>query len=125
MITLVVFTMSTLNDGISCTTNVRSKRSLCLCPDTARITIPLSVVLVLVFSSPNVTYLRQAGVAFAFARRSGHLKVSCWRGLKEFAGSVEVTQKIENLMPLVIGLCFHSSAIKDVDHDVAGFVDQV
>ena len=52
--------------------------------------------LVLVFSSLNVTYLRQAGVAFAFARRSG--------GLKEFAGSVKVTQKIENLMQLVIGL---------------------
>ena len=50
-------------------------------------------------------------------RKSGLLKASCWRGLKEFAGSVKVTQIIENLMQLVIGLRFHSSAIKDVDHN--------
>ena len=36
---------------------------------------------------------------------------------QEFQEVIDIAQEIENSMQLVIGLPFHSSAIKDVDHD--------
>ena len=50
-------------------------------------------------------------------RKSGHLKDFCWRGLKEFAGSVKVTQTFDAASHWVVFPLFCNQKTSTMNYD--------
>ena len=50
------------------------------------------------------------------------LETSCWRVSKSFQKVVTIAKKIENMLQPVIAFFLHSSAIKDVVHEMLSLV---